>query len=262
MIGFYGRPNTKSLGILGLSDIDTLVQKMKKKRAFFKKELGEDVKVRLAFHIIHSLATSVEGRRGDYMLNISEERVLEYIKKAQEEDFDVILDTQLTIKTPSEAITPLLKYLKYDNIHLAIDPEFKIPKHKRYPPGRFIGHIYGDALNDAQSLMNQYLKDNNLDKRILMVHMFHKRMLRKKENVKNFDNIQLIYNIDGHGNSGIKTKIYNELYTQDQSIKAFGGFKVFYNRDTKPLMTPKKMYGLENVGSRTIQREPYYINYH
>lgn len=35
MIGFYGRPNTKSLGILGLSDIDTLVQKMKKKRAFF-----------------------------------------------------------------------------------------------------------------------------------------------------------------------------------------------------------------------------------
>ena len=92
--------------------------------------------------------------------------------------------------------------------------------------------------------------------------MFHKRMLRKKEEVKNFDNLNLIYNIDGHGNAGVKIKIYNGLYATEQTHKAIGGFKIFYNSDTKPIMTPKEILGLQNVGSQKIMVQPYYINYH
>ncbi|MGB0990775.1 MAG: hypothetical protein ACPGUI_08150, partial [Halarcobacter sp.] len=175
----------------------------------------------------------------------------------------VILDVQLGTKTAFEAVQPILKYLKYDNVHLAIDPEFKIPTHRRYPPGKYVGHIFAEDLNKAQESISTYLKEHNVEeKRNLIVHMFHKRMLRKKEEVKNFDNINLIYNIDGHGNAGVKIKIYNGLYATEQTHKATGGFKIFYNSDTKPIMTPKEILGLQNVGSQKIMVEPYYINYH
>lgn len=266
LVGFYGRPNSKSLGILGENNIDELVIKMREKEEYYKKSLAKENKnlqVKMAFHIIHSLATKDPGRRNDYLLGISEKSVLKYIKRAQKENFAVILDVQLAVKTPKEAVEPLLKYLKYENVHIAIDPEFRIPKHRRYPPGKYVGHIKANELNELQEYVSDYLKQNDIkENKKLIVHMFHKRMLRQKEEVKNFENIKLIYNIDGHGQAGVKVKIYNALYAREQIDKAIGGFKIFYNNDIKPLMTPQKILGFENVGSQIIEEQPYYINYH
>lgn len=262
MVGFYGRPNTPSLGILGHTNIDKLVEKMKAKQEYYQKELGSDFNVRMAFHIIHSLATKDPGRRNDFLLGLSENSVMRYINRAQIEDFDVIIDLQLGTKTPKEAVAPVLKYLKYPNVHLALDPEFKVPKHRKYAPGKFIGHIFGNDVNEAQESISTYMKENGIEgKRNLIVHMFHERMLRKKEDVKNFDNIQLIYNVDGHGKGGIKVKIYNGLYSEDEAKVAISGFKIFYKTDKKPLMNPKQILGIETTGSRKVQLQPYYINY-
>lgn len=266
LVGFYGRPNSKSLGILGENNIDELVIKMREKEDYYKqniKPFNENIKVKMAFHIIHSLATKDPGRRNDYLLGMSEKTVLKYIKRAQKENFDVILDVQLSVKTPKQAIEPLLKYLKYENVHLAIDPEFKIPTHRRYPPGKYVGHVKANELNELQEFVSSYLKENDIKTpKKIIVHMFHKRMLRQKEEVKNYENIKLIYNIDGHGQAGVKVKIYNALYAKTQTNKAIGGFKIFYNNDIKPLMTPQKILGFENVGSQIIEEQPYYINYH
>jgi hypothetical protein len=263
LVGFYGRPNSRSLGVLGENNINTLISKMKKKQAYFEDNIGENVTVKMAFHIIHSLATKDPGRRNDYLLNIPEKSILKYINSALKENFEVILDVQLGVKTVNEAIQPLLKYLKYDNVHIAIDPEFKIPKHRRYPPGKFIGHIYASELNKAQESISSYLTINKLEgKRKLIVHMFKHKMLRKKEDVKIFDNIQLVYNIDGHGSKHSKVQIYNSLYSKKVSAKAISGFKIFYKTDKKPLMTPKQILGLAFVGKRKISIQPYYINYH
>lgn len=263
LVGFYGRPYTPSLGILGESNIDNVVNLLREKKAYYEQELGENFDVNLAFHLIYGLATKDAGRNNDYIINLPHRTVMKYIKKAQEEGFAVIIDLQLGVYTPVEALQPVLKYLKYENVHLALDPEFKIPKHRKYPPGKYIGHIFGDDVNKAQELINNYLIENEIkEKKKLIVHMFHKRMLRKKELVKNYDNIELIYNIDGHGQSGIKIQIYNNLYSQEESIVANSGFKIFYKNDKKPLMTPKQILGLESIGTRNIKRQPYYINYH
>lgn len=263
LIGFYGRPYTPSLGILGESHIDKMVEELKEKKLYYSSELGKDFDIQLAFHLIYSLATKDAGRDNDYIINLPHKTVMKYIKRAQEEGFAVIIDLQLGVYSPHEALKPVLKYLKYENVHLAFDPEFKIPKHRKYPPGRYIGHIFGDDVNEAQELVSKYLKQNNIkEKKKLLVHMFHKRMLRNRKLIKNYDNIELIYNIDGHGHSGTKVQIYNNLYSQKDSIVASSGFKIFYKNDKKPLMTPKQILGLENVGSRNIKIQPYYINYH
>lgn len=261
LIGFYGRPNTKSLGILGKYNIDNLISKMRKKQEYFKNELDNQVDVQLAFHLIYGLATPVEGRRKTYMLSLADKRVMKYIHKAQEEDIKVFIDLQMGNNSPKEALKLVSKYLVYDNVHLALDPEFKIPKNRKYPPGRFIGHITAKQLNEAQEYINDFIISNNLNKKELIVHMFTQRMLRNKNEVKKFENIDLIYNIDGHGHPAGKVKAYNNIYTKEESNIAKSGFKVFYEKDTF-IMSAKQLMGLENIGSRKIWTKPYYINYH
>lgn len=260
VIGYYGRPNTKSLGVLGQSNIDELVTKMLKKKEYFEKELENKVDIQMAFHIIYGLATPDPGRRNSYMLRMSEKSLMEYINRAQKENFKVIIDLQMGANTATEALIPVLKYLNFKNVHLALDPEFRIPKHRRYPPGRYVGHIFAKELNQAQELISNYLNKHNLEKKVLIVHMFHPRMLRKKEEVKIYDNIDLVYNIDGHGDPAIKIKIYNHLYTQDYIDVAKSGFKIFYHADTH-IMTPKQIMGWEKARGRRLWTEPYYINY-
>lgn len=181
MVGFYGRPYTPSLGILGESPIDNVVVKLREKGNYYTQELGENFDIQLAFHLIYGLATKDPGKDDDYIINLPHKTVMKYIERAQKEGFAVIIDLQLGVYTPYEALQPVLKYLKYDNVHLALDPEFKIPKHRKYPPGKFIGHIFGDDVNQAQELISNYLKENGIkEKKKLIVHMFHERMLRKK----------------------------------------------------------------------------------
>ena len=76
----------------------------------------------------------------------------------------------------------MLRYLNYENVHFAVDPEFKIPKHIKYPPGKYLGFISAHDLNKAQELMNNYIIEKNIKgKRNLIVHMFRKKMLRKRD---------------------------------------------------------------------------------
>lgn len=261
LVGYYGRPYSKALGVLGVHDIDTLVKLMKDKQKEFEKVTTQ--RVVPTFHIIKDIATIEPGWDQDYIKPLNEKIIMDYINKAQEENFAVILDVQLGTMRPIEAITPMLKFLKYPNVHFAVDPEFKIPTHRRYPPGKFIGHIFGHDVNEVQEAMQNYMIENNIEgKRMLMVHMFHKRMLRKKALVKNYDKINLLYNIDGHGRASIKIKIYNSLYNEEAKKVAQGGFKIFFKNDKKPLMNPQQILGLEPIKSRQIWTKPNYINYH
>mgnify|MGYP000388447111 CR=1 FL=1 len=262
MVGYYGRPNAKSLGILGHSSIEELIEKIKIKCEEYK-NIDKNHEVKPAFHIIYGLATKDPGRDGNYIKNLRHDVLMQYIEAAQKENFEVIIDLQLGILKPAQAVKPILKYLQYDNVHIALDPEFKIPSHRRYPPGKYVGHIFGKDINEVQNLMQDFMLKNNLiGERKLFVHMFHKRMVRKREVIKTYDNIDLVYNIDGHGNTGTKIKIYNSLYNEENAKVASSGFKVFYDGDSLPLATPRQILGLDNAGSRKVNKIPMYINYH
>jgi hypothetical protein len=262
LVGVYGRPFSKSLGILGEYDIDTLVEKMRVLKQEYE-AVSDGVKVVPTFHLIKDIATLESGWDKDHIKPLNEDIIMQYINRAQKENFAVILDVQLGTMTPIDAVTPLFKFLKYPNVHLAIDPEFKIPTHRRYPPGKFIGHITAKDVNEVQEAMQNFMVENSIEgKRMLLIHMFYERMLRNKELVKSYDLINLTYNIDGHGRGPTKIKIYNSLYNADANKVAQGGFKVFYKNDKKPLLTPRQILGLEPVKGALIWAKPNYINYH
>lgn len=260
IVGYYGRPGVSSLGVLGQHSIEKLMPLIKAKAVEYD-QLNGDQKVTPAFHLIYGLAAGDPGRDKKYLLPLSHDKLMAYIDAAQSNGFLVIIDTQLGAMTPIEAIKPVLKYLKYDSVHLAIDPEFEVHD-LDIRPGKVVGHVTGEQINEVQSAMSDYLKENNIsDDKILIVHQFTQNMVQDKDAVKSFDQIDLIMNLDGHGSPELKVRIYNQLYTSHVSSKVAGGFKLFFQEDKPTMMTPKQVLGMENVGNSKIEAPPKYINY-
>jgi hypothetical protein len=260
MLGYYGRPSVASLGVLGQHSIEELMPLIKAKADEYD-QINGDVGVKPVFHLIYGMAAGDPGRNKSYLLTLSEKVLMEYIEAAQSNGFLVLIDTQLGALTPIEAIKPVLKYLSYDSVHLAIDPEFEV-NGLDVRPGKVIGHVTGEQINQVQSAMTDYLKENGIEEdKILMVHRFTEGMIKDPETVTSYDQIDLIMNLDGHGSPALKVKIYNGLYTEVAAAKASGGFKLFFQEDKPSLMTPRQVLGMDPVGKASIKQAPKYINY-
>jgi hypothetical protein len=260
IVAYYGRPDVAQLGVLGQYTIEKLIPVIKAKAAEYAKVSGNN-NVVPAFDIIYGLAAADPGRDKDYILPLSNEKLMAYINIAQDSGFAVFIDLQLGGLTPVEAVKPVLKYLKYDNVHIAIDPEFEVDS-LDVRPGKVVGHITGEEINEVQSAMSNYLNENAIkETKILVVHMFRESMVKDKKSVRNNDNIDLIMNLDGHGSPKLKIDIYNSLYTEAVSAKIAGGFKLFFNEDKPSMMTPKQVLGMEQVDGARINVTPKFINY-
>lgn len=260
VLAYYGRPGIKTMGILGQHSIESLIPIIKAKTAEYKKVSGNQ-NIVPGFDIIYGMAAGDPGRDKDYIINISEKKLMSYINAGQKHGLVVFIDTQLGKMSPVEAIRPLLKYLKYDNVHLAIDPEFEV-RGLNVRPGKKIGHISGNQVNQVQKAMTDYMKKHGImGKKMLIIHMFRHTMLSNKSDLKTYDNIDMIFNLDGHGSPRLKVDIYNAIYTHNRANKVAGGFKLFFDEDKPRLMTPKEVLGLKSVSGVKMKEMPKFINY-
>ena len=184
-----------------------------------------------------------------------------YIKASEEHGFMTFIDTQLGKMTPLQAVKPVLKYLQHKNVHLAIDPEFEVHG-LDIRPGKIIGHVTGKQINQVQAAMTDYMHKHGIkEKKMLIVHMFRHTMVTNKQDLKTFKNIDLIFNLDGHGSPRLKTDIYNAIYTKRVAHEVAGGFKLFFGEDKPRLMTPKEVLGLKPVSGVKIKEMPKFINF-
>ena len=260
IVAYYGRPNTKSLGILGQQPLDATIQKVKARAKQYEKALGNGKHVTPGFDLIYELATKDPGRNGKYVITLNEKTLEKYIKAAQKNGMVLFIDVQLGKKSPAQAVKPLLKYLKYKSVHIAIDPEFSVDNEK-VRPGKVIGEISGPQINAVQDMMSTYIKENKIkEEKILLVHMFTEHMVTQKKAIRYTDRIHLVMHLDGHGSPALKIKIYNSLYTENRAAKIAGGFKVFLKED-HPVMKPKQVLGLEPVGKAKVKDMPKVITY-
>ena len=258
IVAYYGRPGVKSLGVLGQYPIDELKPIIRKKAAEYAAIIGKHVIP--GFDVIYGLASAEPGRDRDYIIHLNSHKLEPYLEAAQNEGFVLFIDIQLGKHTPQQGIRHVLKYLKYHNVHIAIDPEFEI-SNLNVPPGRKIGHIKASWINKVQEIMNSYMKENGItEKKILVVHMFRHSMVEDKAVVKYYDNIKILMNLDGHGSPRLKVDIYNSIYSEAYVKRVAGGFKLFFRED-HPLMTPKQVMGMERVEGVRIKYPPKYINY-
>jgi hypothetical protein len=248
VIAYYGHPNSRFMGILGESDLETVTAQLKARAAEYD-EINGQIGVAPAFHII--FGTVYEN--ADVGI-LSRSRTIEYIEHALANDVIVFLDHQIGNGTVEEAIEIMLPYLRYPNVHLAIDPEWATER-----PGQEIGHVTADDINRAQQMIQDYLIANNIPgTRMLVVHQFNWRMIENRPLVRTtYDRVQLIHHADGFGNPDQKRSSwqYNAI-AENMPLK---GFKLFYPKSWRsggfdvPLMTPEEVMRLEPV--------PVYVQY-
>ncbi len=259
ILAYYGRPGVSSLGVLGQHSPDELMEIVTTKAKEYAKEVP-NTKVIPAFDIIYGLAAAEPGADGSYILDLSHSKLQPYIDLAEQNKCLVFIDLQLGNRTPLEAVKPVLHYLKIKNVHLAIDPEFEV-KGLNKRPGKVIGSIDGEDVNQVQKAMRDYMTENKIsEEKYLIVHMFTQNMVKNKPTVEDVKGINLIMNLDGHGSPHLKVTTYNGLYTDVASKRVSGGFKLFFKED-KPMMTPRQVLGLDEVGGVRIHEMPRFINY-
>ncbi|MDR2344083.1 MAG: hypothetical protein LBD86_06085 [Spirochaetaceae bacterium] len=243
ILAFYGHPIAKKMGILGRYPKEELIEKLSALAGEYRAESGGRGIVK-AFYIIYGTVQP----KGNILTipQINKTLLKEWIEYAQEQGMIVFLDHQIGKYDPVESLASMFPYLKYPNVHLALDPEWRTEK-----PMLEFGSVTGDEVNRAQEAMRDYMVKNNIEgERMLVIHQFKEVMIRNRAVIKSdFEHVQLVHCMDGIGTPKEKldTYKYNAL-AKNMPVKAF---KLFYDFklpgvlvDT-PLLTPKEVYTLD-----------------
>lgn len=248
IFALYGKPGSYAMGILGKYKLEELDPVMEKFVEMYDAVNGEK-KVIPALYIIYGTVWP----KGE--IGILDKKTTErYIEYAAKKGWYIFLDDQIGKYTVEESMNRILPFLKYDNVHLAIDPEWKT-----LTPMETIGSVTAEEVNKAQKMMNDYIIKHKLKgRRMFVIHQFRDMMIRNRSLVKtNFERVQLIHCSDGFGPPRLKKQTYsfNAIATNMplKSFKLFLPTKVYGAGYDDPLMSPKDVMNLKP--------RPYFIMY-
>jgi hypothetical protein len=239
VLAFYGHPLSTRMGILGRYAIEELTGKLTSLAEEYNAVNGDRGVVK-AFYIIYGTVWP-EGEIG--ILN--EKILLQYIQYALERDILVFIDHQIGKYAPVDALKRMLPYLRFSNVHLALDPEWRTTK-----PMQEIGGVTAEEINEVQKVMEDYLIEQKIaGERMLVIHQFNWRMIRNREKVETgFKKVRLIHCADGFGNPSLKRQSY--AFNAEAANIPVKGFKLFYNFGIpgagydNPLLSPREVIEL------------------
>ena len=252
IIAFYGNLYSKRMGILGELPKEAMLKKLKSEVAKWQ-AADLDTKAIPALHYIAITAQGSPGRANLHRLRMPFHQIDIIMDWAKSINALVFLDVQVGHSTVKEEVATLEKYLKFPNVHLAIDPEYSMKNGE--VPGTKIGTFTSDDINDAIKILEKLVRKNNLPPKILVVHRFTQGMVTGYQKIKTIPEVQVVMNMDGFGNKTLKKSSYID-YIYREPVE-FTGFKLFYKNDTKT--NPKGLFTPAEVLRFTPK--PIYIQY-
>ncbi|PKL25162.1 MAG: hypothetical protein CVV47_07715 [Spirochaetae bacterium HGW-Spirochaetae-3] len=240
ILAFYGKPGAPSMGIVGEYSKEKLAPLLEGYAKLYD-DVNGALGVVPAVYLIFGTCWP-EGEIGLLKSSVVES----YIEFAAERGWVVFLDHQLGKYGVEASVRSMLPYLRYPNVHLAIDPEWRTLK-----PMQEIGSITGAELNEAQRIVDDYLRENDLPGiRMLVVHQFKPAMIRDSGVVRaGLDRVVLVHTADGFGSPSLKKNAYaSNARSVNMPVK---GFKLFFESKVvgagwdKPLMRPEEVVALD-----------------
>ncbi|MDR0539855.1 MAG: hypothetical protein LBG74_05055 [Spirochaetaceae bacterium] len=238
ILAFYGHPNSKNMGVLGRHSKEVLLERLNEFAKDYKAVSGGRNIIK-AFYIIYATCWP-EGEVGI----INKDTLQQYIDFAAQNGMLVFLDHQIGKYDPIKSLQRMLPYLKYPNVHLALDPEWRTTK-----PMQEIGSVTADEINQAQKIMQDYMTENNIPgERMLVIHQFNAVMIKNRSAVKaDKENVRLVLCMDGHGNPAKKRGTY--AFNAEATNIPIKAFKLFLNEKgntgiDEPILSPAQVYAL------------------
>lgn len=241
VVAYYGNPLSKRMGILGEIQPDSMMARLERQAAGYARA-DTATAVLPALELIAIVAQGGAGRDGMYRLRMSDSLIEKVARWAERKNYLLILDIQTGHSSVEREIVPLLPYLRRPNVHLALDPEFAMPKGK--VPGTVIGTLDARAVNAAIDSLAALVDRYHLPPKMLIVHRFTRPMLTNHEHITLDPRVQVVIDMDGFGAPWLKRHSYRS-YVRDFPVQ-FTGFKLFYKND-KPILTPEQVLRLEPI---------------
>lgn len=238
-VSYYGNPLSKRMGILGEIPPEQMMDRLAEQAAQWR-AADPATKVQPALELVATVASDQPGPGGLYRTRMPEAVIDKVLGWARSRGWPLILDIQIGHSKVKPEIERLYKYLEMPDVHLALDPEFDMPK--KQVPGTRIGTTDAEDVNVAIILLSRLVKEKKLPPKLLIVHRFTEPMLRRYKLVRLDPNVQVAVVMDGFGSPALKKKIYRVIVKKEPV--QFGGFKLFYKNDV-PLMKPAEVLEME-----------------
>lgn len=248
LVALYGTPGDTGLGALGQQSVDAAVERVKKLAAEYQTFSAEPV--RPAFEIITTIAHSGPTPNNDYSREVDVANIEPWVAAAKSAGIYVILDLQ---PGRSDFLTQAKMYeslLKQPHVGLALDPEWRLkPNHLHLINS---GSVEASEVNSVSTWLADLIKDNNLPKKVFLLHQFKLKMLPDRQNIDTA-RTELVFSIqmDGQGSQGAKLETWRSIL-QNPPPNTFYGWKNFYKKDLT-LLSPE--------ATMKISPTPWFITY-
>lgn len=238
VLSYYGHPGTAEMGIVGEYDPETLVALLAEHAERYDRQNGIQGVVP-ALHLIYAVAQSEPGGDERYLDRMDTATVMRYIELTQKHDMLLFLDIQVGRSSVQAEIARVLPFLRYPNVHLALDPEFAVSEGE--VPGIDLGSMSAADINDAQAVLQGLVEDERLPPKALVVHQFHESMIRDGAAIQAFEGVDLVVDVDGFGPAATKKAIYQSFAARPYSQRP--AIKLFFQQDPD-LMTEQQVLSL------------------
>lgn len=253
VVAYYGNLYSRQMGVLGEYDEAEMLSRLEKEVKRWE-EADPNTPVKPALHYIAIVAQGSPGKDGKYKAVMPDLQIDKVLKMAEKINAIVFLDLQVGLSNLETELPKFEKYLKMENVHLGIDPEFAM-QYSGKKPGSVIGTFDAANINFAIDYLKKIVEENDLYPKILVVHRFTQRMVTNYQDIKPTPEVQVVMNMDGWGGKPNKLNTYRQFIYKEPV--QFTGFKLFYKNDTKEsgslLLTPEEILSLTP--------KPVYIQY-
>ncbi len=251
LIAYYGTPLSKAMGILGRTDPETMLAKLKQETAAWQKA-DPATPTKCTLELITIIAQAAPGPSGLYRARADASVVRKVLGWARSAGCLLLLDIQVGWSSVAAELPYLEPFLREPDVHLALDPEWDMPPGKK--PGSQIGTMDATDINAAVDLLDKVVREQKIGPKLLVVHRFRDFMVTNPSKIKTPPSIRLVSNMDGFGTPERKLASY-AVALRGMPTK-LSGFKLFTNPklDT-PMLTPSQVLGGK------VQPVPVFLNY-
>jgi hypothetical protein len=236
LVAFYGAAGAPGLGILGTGSPDEVWPQLRRQAKPYREAPAT---VLPTYELIVYLATNSRGNQGNYSSRVPDSTIKRYVRASRRHHAMLILDIQPGRGSFLEDARSLRQFLRRPWVGLALDPEWKLYGDQK--PLEQIGHTTAGQVNRVSNFLNRLTVRHDLPQKALLIHQFTSDMVRHKEDVKPRHHLGIVFNVDGFGSQGAKESKYREFAEDDRFPM---GFKIFYDYDDSPIMTPREVLAL------------------
>jgi hypothetical protein len=235
VVAFYGAPQDKQLGALGIGTPTQMTKKLEKQAKPYNRKSRP---VLPAMELIAVVAAAHPGEGERYNLRQSDSIIRRYLKAARKAKALLILDIQPGRSDFFTETKRLRKFLKEPDVGLALDPEWRMAPGQ--VPGKVIGSVGAREVNATTAWLDQLVTRYKLPQKLLLIHQFTDDMVPEND-LKERKGLAYVLNVDGFGTQGLKIAKYKSFAAQAKQFRR--GFKLFYEEDLK-MMTPAQVMRL------------------